>query len=86
MSEIKTRTPKQIEKYFKGVANHRRIEILLLIEQSGGICLERIADVLKYEIKNKAPRVGRRRALNALEMKRVYCFSSVTSRSIKMLY
>ena len=52
MSEIKTRTPKQIEKYFKGVANHRRIEILLLIEQSGGICLERIADVLKYEIKN----------------------------------
>jgi len=52
MSKNKIRSAKQIERYFKGVANYRRIEILLLIERSSGICLEKIADVLKYEIKN----------------------------------
>lgn len=52
MSEAKTRSAKQIERYFKGVANYRRIEILFLIERSWGISLEKIAEVLEYEIKN----------------------------------
>lgn len=34
------KTPKQIERHIKGVANHRRIEILLLIAGNDGITLD----------------------------------------------
>jgi DNA-binding transcriptional ArsR family regulator len=40
----KIKTAKQIEKYLKGVANHRRIEILFLIAGNGGLTLEQIAN------------------------------------------
>jgi DNA-binding MarR family transcriptional regulator len=42
---------KQLERYFKGVANHRRIEILRLIAKNAGISLERIAEILNCNIK-----------------------------------
>ncbi len=40
----KVKTPKQMERHLKGVANHRRIQILLLIAVRGGITLENIAE------------------------------------------
>lgn len=46
-----TKTPKQLEKYFKGAANHRRIEILLLVAESENISVEDIADSLNCNIK-----------------------------------
>lgn len=38
----KLKTTKQIERHIKGVANHRRIEILLLIAGREGITLDEI--------------------------------------------
>lgn len=43
--DIKTKkgkTPKQMERHLKGLANHYRIEILLLINQTSGITLYQI--------------------------------------------
>jgi len=37
------KTPKQLERYFKGLATHRRIEILILVFQNDGITLDEIA-------------------------------------------
>jgi DNA-binding transcriptional ArsR family regulator len=45
------KTAKQLERYFKGVANHRRIDILLLVEKNDGISVENIADILKVNFK-----------------------------------
>jgi len=42
---------KQIEKHVKGIANHRRIDILLLISKSHGIILEDIAKILDCNFK-----------------------------------
>ena len=36
-----------MERHFKGIANHYRIEILLLVESSPGITVWDIADTLK---------------------------------------
>ena len=47
----KIKTAKQIERHMKGVANHRRIEILLLIGKNKGIILEDIAEILEVNIK-----------------------------------
>ena len=38
----KLKTAKQMERHLKGMSNHYRIEILLLIAESGGITLENI--------------------------------------------
>ncbi|MBC7836181.1 hypothetical protein H7X87_00165 [Acetobacteraceae bacterium] len=46
MSKEKIKTAKQMERHLKGVANHRRIAILLLIAERDGIELESIASVL----------------------------------------
>ena len=35
-----------MERHLKGIANHHRIEILLLIAQNGGVTLEGIAETL----------------------------------------
>jgi len=42
---------KQIEKHIKGIANHRRIDILLLISKSQGITLDDIAKILDCNFK-----------------------------------
>lgn len=42
----KIKTPKQMERHLKGVANHYRIEILLLVDRNKGLTLEQIADAL----------------------------------------
>lgn len=48
---MKIKTSKQLERHFKGVANHRRIDILLLVEKSGRIDLSGIADELSGNLK-----------------------------------
>lgn len=45
------KTAKQLERHFKGVANHRRIEIVQLIARQRGISLEAIAEFLDCNIK-----------------------------------
>ena len=42
---------KQLERHFKGVANHRRIAILLLVASEKGIDVEEIAERLSCNIK-----------------------------------
>ena len=42
----KVKTPKQMERHLKGVANHYRIEILLLVDSRGAITLEDIVESL----------------------------------------
>jgi len=41
------KSAKQIERHVKGVANHWRIEILLLVAKNEGITVEGIADSLQ---------------------------------------
>ena len=40
------KTPKQLERYFKGAANHWRISILSVVDKNDGISLQEIADAL----------------------------------------
>lgn len=42
---------KQIERHVKGIANHRRIDILLLISKNRGITLDDIAEELSCNFK-----------------------------------
>jgi len=50
---------KQLERYFKGVANHRRIEILLLVAEIDGITLEKISEGLNCNIKTTSEHTRR---------------------------
>ena len=45
------KSPKQLERHFKGVANHRRVEILLLVAQQKGVSVEGISKELKVNFK-----------------------------------
>ncbi len=45
------KTSKQLERHFKGVANHRRISILMLVFKNSGITLEQIAESLDCNFK-----------------------------------
>ncbi|OHA32257.1 MAG: hypothetical protein A2928_01225 [Candidatus Taylorbacteria bacterium RIFCSPLOWO2_01_FULL_45_15b] len=42
---------RQLERYFKGAANHRRIEILTIVNKNYGITLERVAEMLECNFK-----------------------------------
>ena len=42
----KTKTAKQMERHLKGMANHRRIEILLLVGENPGLTLDQIIERL----------------------------------------
>ncbi len=50
-SEKNIKSPKQMERHVKGVANHRRIEILFLIAGNEGITVEDIAERLECNMK-----------------------------------
>ena len=45
------KTAKQLERYFKGAANHRRLDILRLVNRHSGLALEEIARNLRGNIK-----------------------------------
>jgi len=49
--EKKLKTAEQMERHFKGVANHYRIDILLLISEERGITVEAIASQLSANFK-----------------------------------
>jgi len=46
------KTAKQLERYFKGAANHRRIDILRLVEKHEGITVDQIARSLGVDFKS----------------------------------
>jgi hypothetical protein len=46
------KTPKQLERYFKGVANHWRIAIVLAVEKEEGITVEGMTSKLGGDFKN----------------------------------
>jgi DNA-binding MarR family transcriptional regulator len=50
-TEKKQKTAKQMERHLKGVANHRRIEILYLISENEDITLDGICEALKGNTK-----------------------------------
>ncbi len=50
----KAKTSKQLERHFKGIANHRRIDILFLVKENEGIILEAIAERLQGNFKTIA--------------------------------
>jgi predicted transcriptional regulator len=45
------KTPKQLERHFKGIANHWRIAILLLVAKREGISVDQITQELKGNFK-----------------------------------
>lgn len=45
------RTPEQMERNFKGVANHRRIEVLLLVAKEDNASLTEISKAIKCNFK-----------------------------------
>jgi predicted HTH transcriptional regulator len=45
--EKNKKTPKQMERHFKGVANHRRIEIMSLVSEREDITLDGICETLR---------------------------------------
>jgi len=51
ISFIHMKTAKQIERHIRGAANHRRIEILLLVYKRGEMTLEEISETLDCNLK-----------------------------------
>jgi predicted transcriptional regulator len=45
------KTPKQLERHFKGAANHWRIAIMLLIDENEGISVDQITQKLDGNFK-----------------------------------
>ncbi len=48
------KTPKQLERYFKGAANHWRIAILRVVEKNEGVSVEGITETLQAHFKTIA--------------------------------
>lgn len=48
---VKDKSPKQLERHLKGVANHRRIQILMLVAKQEGITVEEISKRLDCDFK-----------------------------------
>ena len=55
----KAKTSRQLERHFKGIANHRRIDILFLVEDSEGITLDEIANRLGCNLKTTSEHTRR---------------------------
>jgi len=53
------KTAKQLERHLKGVANHRRIEILFLIAREEGISVEGISGNLRCNFKTISEHIRR---------------------------
>ncbi len=45
------KTGKQLERYFKGAANHHRLRILIFVNQNSGVTLEQISKKLDCNFK-----------------------------------
>lgn len=55
----KIKTSKQLERHFKGVANHRRLEILMLVAAEENITLDDIAGRLHINFKTASEHTRR---------------------------
>lgn len=45
------KTSKQLERHLKGLANHRRLDILTLVAKRGGVTMDNIAQTLDCDFK-----------------------------------
>ncbi|PIP55629.1 MAG: hypothetical protein CO183_00935 [Candidatus Zambryskibacteria bacterium CG_4_9_14_3_um_filter_42_9] len=63
------RKPKQLERLVRGFSNHRRIEIIELLEKSPELSVVEISDILKINYKTSADHV-RRLTIAGIIMKR----------------
>ncbi|MBI2612758.1 winged helix-turn-helix transcriptional regulator [Candidatus Kaiserbacteria bacterium] len=57
--EKKTKGPRKLERHFKGVANHRRIQILLLVAAKPGISLGEVVEAVRGNMKTISEHVRR---------------------------
>jgi DNA-binding MarR family transcriptional regulator len=57
--EKKLKGPRKMERHFKGVSNHRRIQILMLISKKPDITLEDIANTVHGNVKTIADHTRR---------------------------
>jgi len=53
------KTAKQLERYFKGMANHRRIDILILVSKNPGITVDGISEKLNCNFKTISQHTGK---------------------------
>lgn len=65
----KVKTSTQLERHFKGVANHNRISILTLVSKNEGITLEQITDGLGGNVKTMSEHTRRLVQAGLLEKK-----------------
>src|SRR3990167_10099090 len=65
----KTKTAKQMERHLKGVANHRRIEILFLVADEEGISVEGISTNLRCNFKTISEHIRRLTQAGLVEKK-----------------
>jgi DNA-binding MarR family transcriptional regulator len=56
----------QLERYCKGVANHRRIEILMLVAREEGATLNTIAQLLNCNVKTVSEHIRRLASANLI--------------------
>jgi len=79
---------RKLERIIKGVANHRRIQILELLEKQPELSLHEISEILKINLKTASEHV-RRLSIAGLVMKR-YAGTTVrhklTSRGLSILH
>lgn len=65
------KTAKQLERYFKGISSHRRIEILNFISKNKGATLDDIAKALKTNFKTTHEHTKRLREAGLLNKRYV---------------
>ncbi len=53
------KTVKQLERHFKGLANHRRIDILILVSKNPGITVDGISEKLNCNFKTISEHIRR---------------------------
>lgn len=69
VTDRKLKGPKKLERHFKGVANHRRIHMLMLIAKDPGVTLDMLVERLNGNTKTLAEH-SRRLVLAGLVEKR----------------
>ena len=78
MEKNNVKTPKQLERYFKGAANHRRIEILFIIAKREGISLDGITEITKGNFKTISEHT--KKLVQAGLVNKKYCGARVEHR------
>ena len=63
------KSAKQLERHLKGVANHRRIEILFLVAREEGISVEGISSTLRCNFKTASEHIRRLALAGLIEKK-----------------